>query len=742
MKSRRKHFLFLAILSVCFFSLVLNGQVDELVSRMTLEEKVGQMTQVTFAVIGGGGANVDMKKLRTAVVTYNVGSIFNVPDSALSIEQWHQIIRTIQDMAVKETRLKIPVLYGIDSIHGANYITTATIFPQSLGMAATFNPGLVKKESEITAYETRAAGIPWNFNPVLGVGRQPLWSRLFETYGEDPYLAGVMAEVYVKGQEGENNAEAIGKHRVASCIKHYLGYSFPLSGKDRTPAWIPERMLREYFLPPFARGVSSGAHTLMINSTEINGVPVHSSPFYLKTILRDELGFEGLAVSDWKDIKMLHLRGRVAASQKEAVKIAVMAGVDMSMVPSDFSFYHHLVELVKAGEVPMSRIDEAVKRILTVKYNLGLFKDPYPDKTMAKRVGGPDFTAAALEAARESVTLLKNKNNILPFPGGKKILVTGPNAHRLSVLNGGWSYTWQGRDETYYPAEKDTILEALRKKFGDHNVSYVPGCTFDKEVDISKAVQKAGEVDVTVACLGEDAYCEAEGLIDDLALPRVQLELVSRLNKTGKPVVLVLAEGRPRLIRKIVDKVDGILMAYLPGNEGGRAIAEILAGDVNPSGKLPVTYPRYPNDLKCYDFKYSEAAQPNRYNPEFPFGFGLSYTTFEYRYLTLDREVMKKNQKIRVGVKVKNTGKVKGKEVVLLYISDLYASVTPSVRRLKGFRKVEPAPGEEKEVVFTITGEDLSFIGRDMKPVVEPGEFRISVGTLSKVFTLVSASEE
>jgi beta-glucosidase len=749
MKSKIKNVVLFLILSV--FSLTISGQthiqppevkkkVEHLLTRMTLEEKIGQMTQVALEVISkkNKGSNesheIDMEKLRTAVVKYKVGSILNVVGGAYSIKHWHKIIEAIQDVAAKETRLKIPVLYGIDSVHGANYITGTTIFPQSIGMAATFNPELVKKEGKITAYETRASGIPWNFNPVLDLGREPLWPRLFETYGEDPYLASVMAKEYIKGLEGENNAETIKKDRMASCIKHYLGYSFPLSGKDRTPAWIPERMLREYFLPPFYHGVLSGAHTLMINSTEINGIPVHASPFYLKKILRDELGFEGLAVSDWLDIKNLHTRSRVAKSHREAVKIAVMAGVDMSMVPLDFSFFHHLLDLVKEGEVPLSRIDEAVKRILMVKYKLDLFENPYPDKTLAKKVGCQAFTAVALDAACESITLLKNKNRILPLPLGKNILITGPNADKLSVLNSGWTYTWQGDDEKRYPQEKDTILEAIRKKFAKDKVVYAPGCAFDKEIDIQTAIQKAKEVDVIIACLGEKAYCETPGIIDDLTLPEVQLTLVSQLYNTGKPIVLVLTEGRPRLIHKIFDKVDAIVLAYLPGNEGGQAIAEVLTGEVNPSGKLPITYPKYPNDLKCYDYKYSENTHPNKYDPEFPFGFGLSYTEFEYKNLSLDKKVIKTDERIQVTVTVKNKGTVKGKEVVQLYVSDLYASITPSVKRLKRFKKIDLEPGEEKKVSFTLFKEDLSFIGIDMKPTIEPGEFKITVGPLTKNF--------
>jgi len=727
-----------------------SGEIDkkitDLLAKMTLEEKIGQMTQVALGVISQGEDGngiphkIDGVKLREAVVKYKVGSILNVIDGAYTIEHWHEIIQAIQDTVMKETPLKIPVLYGIDSIHGANYVVGSTIFPQNIGMAATFNGELVKKCAQITAYETRAAGLPWNFGPVLDMGRQPLWPRLFETFGEDTYLASIMAHESIKGMEGDNNLEKIDNTGVAACMKHYLGYGFPLSGKDRTPAWIPLGFLKEYFVPPFETAVKAGAHTLMVNSSEINGEPVHASRFYLKTLLREELGFEGLVVSDWKDIQNLHTREKVASSQKEAVKLAVMAGVDMSMVPSDFSFYEYLLELVKEGEVPVSRIDEAVRRILMVKFKLGLFENPYWDKALAAGVGSAENTQTALEAARESITLLKN-DGVLPLAGGTRVLVTGPTADRLSVMSSGWTYTWQGNDEKRYPVEKDTIREALEKRFSKNNVVYEAGCLYDKEVDIRQALNKAKTVDVIVACLGEEAYCETPGNIDDLALPGIQYELVSKLCETGKPVILVMVEGRPRLIRGVVDKVKAVVMGYLPGNEGGRAIAEILAGDVNPSGKLPITYPRFANDLKCYDYKNSEVSDVNRYNPEFRFGYGLSYTEFTYEKLVLDKRVMEQNDGIEISVTVKNSGKVKGKEAVLLYVRDLVASVTPSVQRLKGFRKVELAPGEEKVVVFRLSPADLSFIGLDMKPTVEPGGFQVMVGSLTADFTLSPSSK-
>jgi beta-glucosidase len=720
----------------------LDEKVTDLLSRMTLEEKIGQMTQVSLEVVAKDGlkpedrVELDMEKLSQAILKYHVGSILNVGTSAHPVDHWHKIITTIQDVATKKTRLGIPIIYGIDAIHGASYTKDATLFPQSIGMAATWNIELMKKNGEITAYEVRASGIPWNFNPVLDIGRQPLWSRLWETFGEDPYLASMMGAAYVKGQEGEDNIISA-PEKVATCMKHYLGYSFPLTGKDRTPAWIPENMLREYFVPPYQAAVDAGAHTIMVNSSEINGVPVHSSYYYLTELLRNELGFKGFTVSDWYDIKNLHEREKVAASQKEAVKMAVMAGIDMSMVPLDYSFYDLLLELVKAGEIPESRIDEAVGRILKVKFELGLFKNPYPDKSLKKRFACKEFEAVNLQAAQESIILLKNDKQILPLAKSKKVLVTGPTANMLSYLNGGWTITWQGDREDLYPKNKSTILQALQQKIGEQNVSYEPGTTVDEEINITAAVEAAKKADVAIICIGEKTYCETPGNIVDLTLPATQFKLVNAIAETKTPIVLVLVEGRPRIIREIVDQADGIVMAYLPGIEGGRSIADVLFGDCNPSGKLPITYPRYPNDLTLYDHKYSENNNPDcRYNPQFPFGFGLSYTRFEYSNLKIEKKEIQKSEPLNVSVQVKNGGDRAGKEVVQLYLSDLYASVTPSVKKLKRFEKVALEPGELKTINFILYEKDLSFIGRDNKPVVEPGEFEVMIGKLKEKFVL------
>ncbi|MFQ5641370.1 MAG: glycoside hydrolase family 3 N-terminal domain-containing protein [bacterium] len=720
-------------------------KVQELLAKMTLEEKVGQMTQVTLQVVSKTRGTpeqkheVDPEKLREAIVKYHVGSILNVYDLALTLDEWQTLITQIQDIATKETRLGIPVIYGIDAIHGANYVREATLFPQSIAMAATRNPELVRKSAEITAYEIRAAGIPWNFNPVLGVGRNQLWPRLWETFGEDPYLVSVMGEAYIKGIEGDaNNIGSADK--AAACMKHYLGYTVPLSGKDRTPAWIPERMLRDYFLPPFKKAVQAGVHTVMVNSGEINGIPVHSDRYLLTDVLKDELGFRGVVVSDWEDIKRLYTRDKVAETPEEAVKMAVMAGIDMSMVPYDYSFFEILLKLVKGGEVPESRIDDAVSRILRVKFALNLFEKPYPNRKMKKNVGSRASAQISLQAAREALTLLKNENGFLPLKKNMKVLVAGPNAHMRSVLNGGWTYTWQGNEESVYPKNKKTILEAVQAKIGEENVIYVEGSGHEKEVNIKFAADAAKTADVAVVCIGEAPYCETPGNIHDLTLPKVQSDLVAAIQETDTPVVLVLVEGRPRVITPIVDDTEAILMAYLPGPEGGNAIADVLFGDFNPCGKLPFTYPRHSNDLVCYDHKPLEMDDPNKLNPLWEFGHGLSYTTFAYSDLKLDRQNMSPDTSLNVSVNVENTGDRAGKAVVELYVSDLIRSVSPPIKQLKRFTGVQLKPGESTTVLFTLDKADLSFNNRENKFVAEPGEFKITIGDLSDTFIL--AAEE
>ena len=713
-------------------------KIDKLLAKMTLQEKVGQMTQVTLEVVAGqtsedGWLKLDAKKLHDAIVNHQVGSILNCGGQARTVDNWCEIITQMQDMATKQTRLGIPIIYGIDAIHGANYTLGATIFPQHIAMAATGNVDLVRAESEITALEIRASGMPWNFSPVLGLGRNPMWPRQWETFGEDAYIASVMAAAYVEGQQGSDISQPT---KVAACMKHYFGYSVPLTGKDRTPAYIPERQLRQYFLKPFAAAAKAGVATVMVNSSEINGIPVHSDKFLLVDVLRGELGFDGFVVSDWADIDNLYKREMVAKDQREAVKMAVMAGIDMSMVPYDYSFYDHLVDLVKTGEVPESRINEAVADILRVKFQLGLFDKPYPNKQLKEQFATDASRQVNLKAAREAITLLKNENNILPLSKDKKVLVTGPSANKLSLLNGGWTITWQGDNESLYPQEKSTILEAIQDKVGTGSVEYIEAVTFDKELDIPAVVSAASSADVIVACIGEPTYCETPGNIDDLTLSAPQIRLVQELAATGKPIVMVLVQGRPRVVRTIVDHAGAILTAYLPGMEGGQAIADVLFGDVNPSGKLPFTYPKYSGWHVCYDHKKSEDTAPNKFDPQWPFGHGLSYTTFKYSALKLDKKQLSPDDKLAVAVNVTNTGSREGAEIVQLFLSDIVATITPPVKSLKRFTKVYLKPGEKQTVKFELGWDDFAFIGRQNKPVVEPGEFKVSIGGLTESFEI------
>jgi len=707
-----------------------DAQVKELVSKMTLEEKIGQMTQVTIQAVskvqGTKDQNhqLDLAKLEEAIKKYHVGSILNVYDVAHTAEYWHEVINKIQTIAVKETRLGIPVLYGIDAIHGVTYTKGSTLFPQAISMAATWNTEIAKQSGEITSHETKASGIAWNFYPVMDIGRQPLWSRLWETFGEDVYLASQMGSSYIKGAQGDDLSAP---DKLATCLKHYVGYSFPINGLDRTPAWISERMMREYFLPSFEAGILAGSPSVMVNSAEVDGIPGHANYHLLTEVLRNEMNFKGLVVSDWEDIKRLHTRDRLASTPKEAVRISVMAGVDMSMVPYDFSFYNYLLELVKEGTVPMWRIDEAVSRILAVKMQVGLFDNPYPNKELLKDFAKDKFTAINLNAARESIILTKNENNILPLSKTTKVLVTGPTANMLSVLNGGWTITWQGNEESLYPAEKNTVLEAIQNKVGSKNVNYVEGCSFDKDINTNKAVTEARNSDVVIICLGEAAYCETPGSIFDLNLNKAQLDLANKIMETGKPVILIMLEGRPRVITDINQKAKGILIGFLPGMEGGNAIADVLFGDVNPSGKLPVTYPKTPNGITLYDYKPIEKFDGNDYNPLWPFGYGLSFTTFEYSNLKISSQEITENEELTVKIDVKNTGKMAGKEVVQLYLTDMYGSVTRPNKQLKGFEKVLLNPGEVKTVEFKLNKQHLSFIGLENKRIVEPGDFVITI---------------
>lgn len=734
--------------------------VENLISQMTLEEKAGQMAQITLDVITKGEnefvsdepVELDMELVRWAVAEYGVGSVLNTANNrARTREVWHTLISQIQDVALNETRLGIPVLYGIDAIHGTTYTAGATFFPQQIGQAATFNPSLVRRAGEITAYETRASSIPWTFSPVLDMGRDPRYPRMWETFGEDVYLASVMGVEMVKGYEGEDNDISNPEH-VASCLKHFLGYSVPLSGKDRTPAHIPEIELRERHVPPFQAAIDAGAHTIMVNSGIINGVPVHASHDILTKLLKQEMGFTGLLVTDWADIDNLHKRDRIAATPKEAVKISINAGIDMAMIPYHLNFVDHLVELVNEGEVSMSRIDDAVRRILNTKYKLGLFETPVTHYNDYPLFGSEEFQKDAYQTAAESITLLKNNDNTLPLDKNVKVLVAGPNANSMRSLNGGWSYSWQGEKVEEFAAEYSTILEAISEKVGSDKITFREGVRYENEghywqdeaFDVDGAVKAAASADYVVIVLGENSYCEKPGDLHDLTLSENQITLAKELARAGKPMILVLNQGRPRIIREIEPLMSAVVNAYLPGNYGGQAVADVIFGDFNPSGKLPFTYPLYPNSLVTYDHKPSEhqAKMAGMYDYEsdfaiqYPFGFGLSYTTFRYSDLILNNNTLNPEGNIEVSVKVKNTGNRTGMEVVQLYTSAQYTSITPDVQRLRRFDKISLDPGQEKTVTFQLKAEDISFINAQNKRVSEPGEYDIRIEDLTASFTL------
>lgn len=721
-------------------------KVEALLKQMTLDEKIGQMTQVTLGVVAkGGGGNedgaLDPEALKKAVLDYKVGSILNTTVHAFSVEVWRKIQTAIQDEA-KRSRLKIPVIYGLDGIHGQTYTLDATLFPQSIGMAATRNPELVAAAAKTTAMELRASGVRWNFAPVLDCGRQPLWSRFPETYGEDVYIGKTLGSAAIRAYEGDGLTNPTA---VASCMKHYLAYSAPRTGKDRTPAYIPEIELREYYLPQFREAIKAGASSIMINSGEINGTPVHASYYLLTDVLRKELGFRGVVVSDWEDIIRLHTRHLVAATPRQAVAMAVNAGVDMSMVPNDYSFFDLLKEAVEKKEVPVSRIDEAVGRILTLKYAVGLFDNPYPEKGSEANFGKPAYQNLALDAAHEAMTLLKNQNNILPLSKDKKILVTGPAAQSISALNGCWSYTWQGKDERWYPKDSKTILRALQDKFNPGQVITAGSTGFDSpdNYDTVKLKEAATAADAIVLCLGENAYAESPGIIPDLVLPENQLALARAAAGTGKPVILVLSEGRPRYITSVEPSMQAILLAYWSGKKSAEAIADVLTGDYNPDGILPYSYPRSMGEMVLYDRKHSEDVREifnanmtwDGYHPLFPFGWGLSYTQFEYGEISLSSKILKGAAKLRVSITVKNSGSRDGKHTVELYSHDQYASITPSMKRLRAFQKISLKAGESKTVNFTIDRNDLAFVNAKLKTVTEAGDFDLMIGDQKVSFT-------
>ncbi|MEM7104836.1 MAG: glycoside hydrolase family 3 N-terminal domain-containing protein [Bacteroidota bacterium] len=719
-------------------------KVTELMSKMSLEDKVGEMTQLTIdMLLEGRTFNIkepqrfDQAKLEKALVDHRVGSILNVAGHAYPLERWHEMMDTIHQYAMKKDT-KIPVLYGIDAIHGANYTLGSTLFPQQIGMAASFDRELTTEIGRITAYETAASWIPWTFSPVADLGRDRRWPRVWEGFGEDVYVTQELTKALTVGYQGEDIADP---YRVAACLKHYLGYSVPLVGKDRTQALIPKRQLFEYHVPPFKAGIDAGAKTVMVCSGEVNGIPVHADKYLLTDLLRDELGFEGLLVTDWDDINYLYERHKVAKDYKDAIRISINAGIDMSMVPVDLDFPVLLAELVREGEVPMSRIDESVRRILTLKFELGLFDAPYPKDTDFSDFASAKHIATSLKAASESIVLAKNEKNLLPLSKDSRVLVTGPTANSITAMNGGWSRTWQGTDPQYNTPGKLTISEAISTLVGKSQFTYVEGTSYNEAVNINTAVAAAKKSDVVVICLGEMPYCEKPGDIDDLNLPDAQADMVNAIAKTGKPIVLVMIGGRPRIISPFADAADAIMLGFLPGHEGGKAIANLLFGDANPSAKLPLTYPRFSNSLETYDHKWTDIQNRdfslNGFNPQWDFGHGLSYTTFKYSNIKLNQSAFALDEEIEISVDIENTGNLAGKEAVLLFVADKVASISPSVRRLRGFEKIELQPGDKRTVTFNLSPQDLSFVGIDYEWITEPGAFEVQIGGLTTNFEII-----
>ncbi len=727
-----------------------DAQVDSVLAQMTLEEKVGQMMQLELGMVTDQEPfpqPINPDKLQRVIQDYHVGSILNVVDTAFPLDHWHDVITAIQDEAA-QTRLGIPVLYGIDAVHGANYTQESILFPQNQGLAATWNVALTEEVGAITARDVRASGIPWNFAPVLDAGRDPRWPRLYETLGEDAHLTTAMGLALMQGMQGDDLSAP---EHVAACLKHFVGYSGSESGRDRTPARISDVELREQYLRPFEAAIEAGAASVMINSGEVNGVPVHASRYLLTDVLRRELGFEGLVVTDWLDIKKLVTLHHVAANEREATKMAIEAGIDMSMVPSDVSFFDHLTALVNDGEIPESRIDTSVRRILRLKFELGLFEDPLPGLSLADEVGSARDRRVALQAARESVTLLRNADDLLPLSADQRVLVTGPAAHSMQALNNGWTYTWQGggKAQALFHAGRPTLMEAVRERLGSR-MTYVPGATLTQPDQMADAIAAADAADVAIVALGEGAYAETAGnLTHSLMLPAAQRRLLREIAATGTPVVLVLIQGRPRTLGDAHEAAEAIVTAYNPGTEGGQALSDVLYGDVNPSGHLPYTYPSRPTGYALYDHKASERLAADfgtgGATPLFPFGHGASYTTFEYSNLTVSDSLittaaLQRGGTIDVQVTVTNTGRRAGKDVVQLYLRDEVATVTPSVRKLKRFAKVDLAPGETQTLTFTLRRDDFSFIGRDAAPVVEPGRFHIQVDALDTPLLLTGAA--
>lgn len=714
------------------------AKADSLLKLLTLEEKAGQMNNIGLTTLVEGHfwtdadtLVLDTTKMKQLLLEYKVGSIQNKGVYPPSKEEWHRLVRSIQEFVLANSTHKIPILFGMDAVHGAHYTAQSTIFPHQIALGATWNPKFAKIMGEVTSYELRASSLPWNYAPVLDVSMQPLWGRIYETYGEDSYINTVMGEAFVEGSQGSSISDS---NSTAVCLKHYIGYGTPFSGKDRSPAYIPEHTLRQHYLEPFRAAIRKGAVTVMLNSGSVNGIPGHVDSYLVNDILKGELGFKGFVISDWGDISRLVEVHRVAKDVREATKLAVMAGVDMCMVPYDASFALDVIDLVNAGEIPISRIDDAVRRILFVKFKLGLFEKPWTNPEDYPKFGSHEFADLSKQAALEAITLLKNEDKLLPLgQSGKKILVTGPAANSLTSLNGPWSRTFKGDDPSYDDKVKQSFLQAIQSIYGAKNVLYELGSTYDGQVqNLSSLTQKAKQSDIIFVCIGEKSTTEKFSDIHNLDLPSGQADLVRHLHRSGKPIVLVLLQGRPRVIREIEPLANAILMAYWPGHEGGTALAEIISGKVNPSGKLPYTYPRFSNTLHTYQHKgsdkFDENFGMNGFNPQWEFGYGLSYTNFEFNNLTISSDTIFSEEALTVSVDIKNIGEFAGKEVVQLYLKDMVASITPDDRKLIGFEKIHLDVGESRTVSFTINYNDLKYVGLDNLWIAEEGDFEVLVG--------------
>lgn len=727
----------------------IEAQVEQTLKKLTLEEKIGQMMELVTDLFGANDKNgvfyIDEHKTDSILSRYKIGSILNAPNTcAPTAKQWEKYIAQIQKISMK--RIGIPCVFGLDQNHGSTYTQGGTLFPQNINVAATFNREIARRSAEATAYETRAVSVPWTYSPTVDLGRDARWPRIWENFGEDCYLSSEMGKAMVYGFQGED-PNNIDQYHIATSMKHFMGYGVPWTGKDRTPAYISPADLREKHFAPFLAGLQAGALTVMVNSASVNGVPMHANKEFLTGWLKEETGWDGVLITDWADINNLYTREMVAKDKKDALRIAINAGIDMIMEPYSCDACGYLVELVKEGKIPMSRIDDACRRVLRMKYRLDLFKNPTQKLKNYPKFGGEEFAKLALEGATESMVLLKNEGNILPLQHGKKILLTGPNANQMRCLNGGWSYTWQGHRADEFAGKYNTIYEAFCNEYGKENVILNQGVTYNEkgkyweenEPQIQEAVAAAKDADVIVACIGENSYTETPGNLTDLWLSENQRNLVKALAQTGKPVILVLNEGRPRLIADIEPLAQGIIDILIPGNMGGDALANLVSGKSNFSGKMPYTYPKEINSLANYDFKKSEEVGTMEgaydYNAkitqQWGFGYGLSYTSYKYSNLKVSQSDFRHGDIIKVSVDVKNTGKVAGKESVLLFSSDLIASIVPDGRRLRAFDKVELQPGETKTMTFELKADDLAFVGWNGKWRLEEGDFKLMIADQS-----------